>query len=506
MDDTLPQILADCLDAIDRGEMTLEECLAKYPQYRQELAAFLQIASRFKSAPPVPMRLEFRQNARARLLAQLTDRHTVTFRERLRHIWQIVIHNMRRRSAVTYSLIIAILVSLLGSGIVSASDGARPGDVLYNIDQTIEAMQLNLADPEEAAYLQLDFASERLQEAEQLSMEGDQANVKIALEHYNKMILNVAKTIGQIEDAQQAALGDLLDQTLSVHEEQLARITSNIGKGEQGVVEAEPDEVPDEDVVELDTDYCVGADPHPQAQDLAISYADQFDGSGIEEKDRYDLIMGWFCEGNFGFGEIEHALWTSAEVDEIFPPGGDGTGETDFVEKVELLFAMREANMGWGEIWQELGLLEEEGEEIPVEDKVYCVGVDPHPVAEGLAEDYDVTEEQIMEWFCDRNFGFGEIMHALETSEITLDDIDIQDYSPEELLDMKEEMGGWGKVWQELGLIGKPEDAGKPEDPGNKPDSPPGKPDDVGPNNDTNKPVKTDKPKDKKDKNDKPKD
>jgi hypothetical protein len=70
-----------------------------------------------------------------------------------------------------------------------------------------------------------------------------------------------------------------------------------------------------------------------------------------------------------------------------------------------------------------------------------------------------------------------------------------------------EEGMSWGKIWQELGLIGKPEDPGnKPENPGNKPESPPGKPDDVGPNNDTNKPVKTDKPKDKKDKNDKPKD
>jgi hypothetical protein len=230
--------------------------------------------------------------------------------------------------------------------------------------------------------------------------------------------------------------------------------------------------------------------------------------------------MTWFCEGNFGFGEIEHALWTSAEVDEIFPPGGDGTGETDFVEKVELLFAMREADMGWGEIWQELGLLEEEGEEIPIEDKVYCVGVDPHPVAEGLAEDYDVTEEQIMEWFCDRNFGFGEIMHALETSTEVVKFPDQEPYNGltiflekvEKLLELREAKMGWGQIRQDLGLIGKPEDAGKPEDPGNKPDSPPGKPDDtgkpdnVGPNNDTNKPVKTDKPKDKQDKNDKPKD
>jgi hypothetical protein len=325
-------------------------------------------------------------------------------------------------------------------------------------------------------------------------MEGDQANVKIALEHYNKMILNVAKTIGQIEDAQQATLGDLLDQTLSVHEEQLARITSNIGKGEQGVVETEPVEAPDDASGKADANYCDGVDRHPHAEALVEDYENVF----ADDEVGYSLIMGWFCNDNFGFGEIEHALRTS--------------DREDVDESPQDLLDMRET-MGWGEIWQLLELIEEEGEDIPVEDKVYCVGADPHPVAEDLSDDdYGDLEEfenltpdeiygQIMDWFCENHFGFGEIIHLLKTGkdpDVTLD----------ELIEMRIEEGmSWGKIWQELGLIGKPEDPGnKPENPGNKPESPPGKPDDVGPNNDTNKPVKTDKPKDKKDKNDKPKD
>jgi hypothetical protein len=149
------------------------------------------------------------------------------------------------------------------------------------------------------------------------------------------------------------------------------------------------------------------------------------------------------------------------------------------------------ATQGWGEIWQWLDLIGDEGdpEEDGGDDQDYCTGADQHPHAQDLADSYEgVDYAQIMEWFCDRNFGFGEIMHALDTSEIT-------GVAPEELLDMKKELGGWGKVWQELGLIGKPPDSGKPEDAG-KPDDA-GKPEDVGPNKDTGKPDKPDKSEDK---------
>ncbi len=77
-----------------------------------------------------------------------------------------------------------------------------------------------------------------------------------------------------------------------------------------------------------------------------------------------------------------------------------------------------------------------------------CVGVDPHPVAAKLAEEYGVSLEEIMEWFCEGNFGFGEIKLALAAGEKA-------GMAPEELLNMKDELGGWGLVWQELGLKGK---------------------------------------------------
>jgi hypothetical protein len=106
---------------------------------------------------------------------------------------------------------------------------------------------------------------------------------------------------------------------------------------------------------------------------------------------------------------------------------------------------------------------------------------DTHPVAQRLAEENGMYYEQVMSWFCVGNFGFGEIKNAFKAGTM-LDG----DHTVAEILAMKEEMGGWGKVKQELGLIGK--DKNKPGDEesasiqaqeksNNKPDNPPGNPD-----------------------------
>jgi hypothetical protein len=100
---------------------------------------------------------------------------------------------------------------------------------------------------------------------------------------------------------------------------------------------------------------------------------------------------------------------------------------------------------------------DEEGEEEPEEEGAeYCVGADPNPAAQALADEHGVTYEEVMDWFCgaeygpgEIKYGLGEIKHALETS--AREDIEL---SAEELLTLKTTLGGWGEVWQELGLIG----------------------------------------------------
>jgi hypothetical protein len=94
----------------------------------------------------------------------------------------------------------------------------------------------------------------------------------------------------------------------------------------------------------------------------------------------------------------------------------------------------------------------------------------PHPFAARLAERYGVTEQWIMDYFCD-GYGMGQIMLALKTGE--LEGIDA---APETLLDERANGVGWGVIWKGLGLIGSEREG----------HSPPGllkKPDHAGPKN-----------------------
>ena len=333
---------------------------------------------------------------------------------------------LSRRWAVAGVITAIVLALLLSSGgVIYAADAAAPGDPLYGVDQAVESARLGLTHrPESVLELLLSLAEERLTEAEELAARQDEGNLDLALDNYGAAVSSLAQTLGTVEEADTASLTAVLDNAISSHEGRLTRLLA------PAVAEADADE--DEvEQEEEDTDYCVGADPHPTASRLAEAY-----GATYEE------IMGWFCYDGVGMGEIEHALQTSAakglSVDEVL--------------------ALKAELGGWGEVWQELGLIgsnDDDSEELTQEEEeelAYCVGVDPHPVAQRLAETYDVAYEEIMTWFCEGRYGLGEIMHALQTGS------DEEGNTPGELLQMKTDMGGWGQVWQELGLIGKPDD------------------------------------------------
>jgi hypothetical protein len=90
----------------------------------------------------------------------------------------------------------------------------------------------------------------------------------------------------------------------------------------------------------------------------------------------------------------------------------------------------------------------------PDEPNAFCADRDGrrHPVGGRLADVYEVVDyQQIMGWFCDQHFGFGEILLALQTSQIPS-----VTYTPGDLLQMKTDLGGWGEVWKALGYNGRP--------------------------------------------------
>ena len=74
---------------------------------------------------------------------------------------------------------------------------------------------------------------------------------------------------------------------------------------------------------------------------------------------------------------------------------------------------------------------------------IHCTETDPHPVGQEIAENYDVTYEEVMTWFCGGH-AFDDILIALETSEATA-------VTVEDLLTMSEKMS-WEEIWVEVGF------------------------------------------------------
>lgn len=88
------------------------------------------------------------------------------------------------------------------------------------------------------------------------------------------------------------------------------------------------------------------------------------------------------------------------------------------------------------------------------EFSLICSGEMTHPVLTRLAEVYEVDYADLLVYFCEYEFGIGEIRHALFTAQY----IDL-DSTYQDILDWRYAEGmkdvGWGEIWQELGLIGR---------------------------------------------------
>ena len=80
----------------------------------------------------------------------------------------------------------------------------------------------------------------------------------------------------------------------------------------------------------------------------------------------------------------------------------------------------------------------------------------PHPLAPKIAERFGVSEEFVMEYYCD-GYSIGAIMLAIKTSQ--LEGIGL---TPEEILADRASGNAWGLIWKDLGLIGSEKNGNSP--------------------------------------------
>jgi hypothetical protein len=153
----LEEVIDYCSEKIRKGELTLEECLEKFPEYKDELRRALTVVS---------------------LLTQLpSPRMSSTFKENLREKVKKKTEKTQFAGALPFQKkVVALLAAVFLLSVTTATLAVNtkdPQSILYPLKLMVEKAKLSFAfTPAQRAKLHLYFASERLDELKLAVSEG----------------------------------------------------------------------------------------------------------------------------------------------------------------------------------------------------------------------------------------------------------------------------------------------------------------------------------------------
>ena len=170
MNNDLETILDTCLNLIEEGESTVEECLARYPDHAAQLRPLLMAATKLARAREVVPDPSYRMRARSQLNAYMQQNPQ---RKRVSPVfWRV---------AISFA---TVMMLFLASGTAFAQQ-ALPGDTLYNWKLTSEHVwRLTSSDD-----LGVDIALSQRRMNELLVVSGDETRRTWAIQNYEKLLV-----------------------------------------------------------------------------------------------------------------------------------------------------------------------------------------------------------------------------------------------------------------------------------------------------------------------------
>ncbi|HLD92938.1 MAG TPA: hypothetical protein VI703_01870 [Anaerolineales bacterium] len=191
----LEHALEDCLTRMRLEGATPEECLALYPEFREELAPLLLAAADIRSLESLKPRREFRARARTRLLAHI--------RSNPHH--QAPQFTWNTSPAFRYGASLALLFVVLASSGTALAQKSLPGDSLYGWKLASENIWYSLqSNPIEA---DLVLTTRRVSEIQ--AIQGKPNLEEIGVSAYSILLRQLALDLA--EDPEKAAsVGELL--------------------------------------------------------------------------------------------------------------------------------------------------------------------------------------------------------------------------------------------------------------------------------------------------------
>jgi hypothetical protein len=246
-------ILAQVLEAIERGETTREEIFIQYPDLRDELTGLFETISLCQNYPSSEVRTNFRIAARSRILSNMKSHDPVTFGAFLRRIWKNTSLVIERRPVMTLVLIVTLVMSLIGGGTVYASQGSLPGDVLYSVKIALEDTLLGLSSETSAPDLSSQYAGERVEEVKGLIERQRFEYIPSAMRRYQDQAIGADPEHVSVHIEILTGLLEVVpEQAKPAIEDAIAASSKFLDKLPQGLPEkGRPSELPGEPPVEL---------------------------------------------------------------------------------------------------------------------------------------------------------------------------------------------------------------------------------------------------------------
>lgn len=231
--------LVFCLNALEREELSMNECLEQFPNHRGELELLLTKVAAVRSVPVETPREEFRKKGHQKLLSEITAQTPATrLQVILQNLRSTKIRSHRKFSLAQIAMAAFLAFSLITGGVAYASDGAVPGDPLYGLDRALENMQLGLTfNPDAVAELRLKLVEERLAEAEDRFLAGDIENGQKALDAYGAEISALAQLLAGPEGFDQDGLTDMVNKAHDVHINVLSGLLDTVPEQAQDAIQ-----------------------------------------------------------------------------------------------------------------------------------------------------------------------------------------------------------------------------------------------------------------------------
>jgi hypothetical protein len=178
--------LDQCLHWMRNGEQ-IEDCIARYPEYAEELRPLLGLATDVGRVLTPASSAAARAAGQQRMLATLGRQQQqsagvpLVVRHLRRVIGSLVPGRPGSLRPIWQAAVVALVALLVvGSGVAyAASEGSLPGDLLYPVKLAGHSLQLALTlDPEKQELLEEQFSIERRQDIQAVLASGRQASVE----------------------------------------------------------------------------------------------------------------------------------------------------------------------------------------------------------------------------------------------------------------------------------------------------------------------------------------